>query len=300
MPKFLNTQGISEWMIRIINETERELIIISPYLQLSDKIFQALRKADSRGVEIIFIYREKKINEHEKGKLLAIENLNLMHHPNIHAKCMLNENFLLLSSMNLYEYSEKNNREMGTLFSKKYIEEFHSGWHDAVDGIELFEEALEEIIEIKNGAEMERPSRETIEDCFEMEILKNEKEKKEEFVKKINKVFVHKKFILEGKNSYLCKSYIDKVDVLIDYKTDFILNYDSHKVDSFYKKSDIKALEYMIGGFKLYWNSPKKISLYDDFNHSLWKNANIKQDEIKLRKEGIDKVVKFIKENLID
>lgn len=57
MPKFLNTHGLSDWMGRIIDETQRELITISPYLQISNILFQKLLNADKRGVEVIFIYR---------------------------------------------------------------------------------------------------------------------------------------------------------------------------------------------------------------------------------------------------
>ena len=38
---------------------------------------------------------------------------------NLHAKCYLNENEALLTSMNLYEFSEKNNDEMGVLVSEE-------------------------------------------------------------------------------------------------------------------------------------------------------------------------------------
>ena len=125
MPKFLNTQGLSTWIPRIIEETERELVIITPYMQLSDKIFNLLIEANERGVETIIIYRENKLSEKDKEKLKSIDNLNLMHHPNIHAKCYYNENFLLIASINLYEYSEKNNREMGILLHKCEVPEFN-------------------------------------------------------------------------------------------------------------------------------------------------------------------------------
>jgi phosphatidylserine/phosphatidylglycerophosphate/cardiolipin synthase-like enzyme len=115
MAKFLNTKGLSEWIPKIIEETERELVIITPYMQLSDKIYENLVEANARGVETIIIYRENKLSENDRAKLLAIDNLNLFHHPNLHAKCYYNEKYLLIASMNLYAYSEKNNREI-----KKY------------------------------------------------------------------------------------------------------------------------------------------------------------------------------------
>lgn len=302
MPKFLNTSGLSEWMSRIIDETERELVIISPYLQLSDRIFQKLLGANDRGVEVILIYREDKLKAYEKNKLLAIDNLNLMSHPNVHAKCMYNENFLLIGSMNLYEFSEKNNREMGILFHRNDIPELGGdSFGGNADYDTVFDEALEEIIEIKNGAEMERPSRETIEDRFELEILKNKTDKSQEYVKQINDIFIHKKFIISREEDFLCKSYIDKVDVLWSYRMEFILKQDEDKLNQWYSKHryNIKKMEYAFSGFKFYWNSPEKMYLYDDSRHNLWRNVNSNKESISLRKRGIDEVIQFLKSEVV-
>ncbi|WP_165764681.1 phospholipase D-like domain-containing protein [Flavobacterium cyanobacteriorum] len=176
-------------MGQIIDETERELIIISPYLQISEEIYLKLCYANSRGVETILIYRENQLSESERIRLLSLDNLNLMHHPTVHAKCMYNEKFLLIGSMNLYEYSAKNNREMGVVFERTINDPWGS------DDEDVFEDALEEINEIKNSAEMERASRETITEGFELEILKSKVEKSEEYLRNINKIFIYKKFI---------------------------------------------------------------------------------------------------------
>lgn len=305
MPKFLNTCGLSTWIPRIIEETERELVIITPYMKLSDKIFKLLVDAENRGVETIIIYRENKLSEKEKDKLKSIDNLNLMHHPNIHAKCYYNENYLLIASMNLYEYSEINNREMGILFHKITIPEFGNfdGWKQNADNDFVFNEALQEILEIISGTHLEKKSRETIEEGFEMEILKTTKEKKEDALKLINKIFIHKKFQLEIDEeqenfNYICKSYMDKVDVKITKRLiQFELNFDNANLSTKYtnyNNSDEK-LVYNAKGFKMYWNRPNVISLYNDSKHHYWEKADTLEKEIKLRKMGIDKVIEFIK-----
>lgn len=51
MPKFLNIQGLSKWIPKIIEETERELVIITPYMQLSDKIYNLLLDAEKKGLK---------------------------------------------------------------------------------------------------------------------------------------------------------------------------------------------------------------------------------------------------------
>ena len=115
MAKFLNSNELQSWIPRVIDEAEKELVIIVPFVKTSKSLYQSLYDANERGVETTIVYRENKLPQEERKKLLTLDNLNLLHHPNVHAKCYLNEYFLIVTSMNMYEYSEKNNREMGVL-----------------------------------------------------------------------------------------------------------------------------------------------------------------------------------------
>ena len=130
------------------------------YKNLS-KCLPALVDANSRGVETILVYRENKMLPAEKAKFESIDNMNLMHHPNVHCKCYYNEKYLLITSMNMYEYSEKNNREMGMLMHREEMDD-----HPFCDDAAIFEEAIQEIRDIINGSHLEKKSRETIEEGF--------------------------------------------------------------------------------------------------------------------------------------
>ena len=127
MAIFLNTTKLNEWIPKLITETKKELVIIVPCIKTSDKMYQHLKEANDRGVETTLVYRENKLTGTEKAKFEALNNLNLMHYPNVHCKCYYNEAYLIISSMNLYEYSELNNREMGVLLHR---ESSGSGWND--------------------------------------------------------------------------------------------------------------------------------------------------------------------------
>jgi phosphatidylserine/phosphatidylglycerophosphate/cardiolipin synthase-like enzyme len=54
---------------------------------------------------------------------------------NLHAKCYLNENKIIIASMNLYEFSQVNNREMGILIDTE-DEEDRKVYEDATKDIE--------------------------------------------------------------------------------------------------------------------------------------------------------------------
>ncbi|MEX0598195.1 MAG: phospholipase D family protein [Candidatus Paceibacterota bacterium] len=299
MAKFLNTKGLSEWIPTIIDQSKSELVIISPFLQLSDTIYSCLLSANNRGVEIIIIYRENKISDIDKAKLTALENLNLMHHPNVHAKCFYNESYLLIASMNLYEYSEKNNREMGILFRGSVTTNAFTS-----EDSDIFEDALNEISTIITSSDMTNRSQKTIKDSFEMEILKSKRERQEDKLKVLNKIFGHKKFEFdytygEEPCNYECKNYIDKVDVKINSNIEFDLNFDPYKVNQLYALHHInkKQLEFKFDGFKLYWNRPEKIDLYENRKHYLWKRNINEKEVMNLWKKGIDEVIEFIKVN---
>lgn len=299
MAKFLNTQGLSEWIPRIIDETEKELIIITPYMQLSDKIYNALLEANKRGVETIIVYRNK-LSDIDRSKLLAIDNLNLMHQSNLHAKCFYNEKYLLIASMNLYEFSEKNNREMGVLLHKVSIDDENSNGWNTIDDDQIFKDGLFEIRNIIKSSELEKASRETIEDGFEMDILKTDKEKKEEYCKILNKYFVHKKFEAANDNGLYearCNNYFDNIDVVIDYRTTIHFKHAENHLELLHKQFESSYDEFMFDGFKFYWNyyGKNKAHLYKDSRHPFWKNEISEAQTYNKLKEGINKFVQLLK-----
>ncbi|MGE4288932.1 MAG: phospholipase D family protein [Salinivirgaceae bacterium] len=119
MAKFLTTTRTSSELESLIIEAKEELIIISPYIKISENFYYRLKDASLRGVEINIIYGKDNLAENEYEKILNIENLSLYYLHNLHAKCYLNENKAIVSSMNIYDYSMINNREMGILINNK-------------------------------------------------------------------------------------------------------------------------------------------------------------------------------------
>lgn len=298
MSKFLNTKQHSEWISRIIDEAERELILLVPYIQLSDQLLKALRYANSRGVETLLIYRESKLSPKEREKLLSISNLNLMHHPNLHAKCYMNENYLIIGSMNLYEYSEKNNREMGVLFSRKPIEDNQAYFDDFED---VFQDAINEIKLIVNSAQMERPSEETVKDGFEFDIIKTPKEWSLETCKALNAFFVTKTFhveLIDNEHVIKCSNFFDKVDLMyISNGFRFVLNHYQEKSEQIFDYLLSNYDEDGISDFK-FFVSPKysSINLYRLYNSEFWQEEDDQIEILNKYKQGIDEVIRRIRE----
>ena len=144
MATFLTTLDTSSHIEKVILQSQRRVTLITPYLRINQHILERLRDADRSGVEIQIVYGKNMLHQDEMTKLRELKRLKLYYLENLHAKCYANEQRVIISSMNLYEFSEKNNREMGVLLS-------------AEDG-DAFTAARAEIESIINAAKLEQPA----------------------------------------------------------------------------------------------------------------------------------------------
>jgi hypothetical protein len=145
MARFLTTAGTVAAFEQLIRNSKRELIVITPFLKLSNNSFGRLKQAADDGKLIELVYGKDELREEEHRKLRELSNLRLYFLKDLHAKCYSNESEVIVSSLNLYEFSEQNNREMSVLLSSS-------------DDPEAFASARDEIRSIIRAATLqERP-----------------------------------------------------------------------------------------------------------------------------------------------
>ncbi|WP_018343894.1 phospholipase D family protein [Cytophaga aurantiaca] len=152
MAEFLTTNGTSYHIENIIIEAKSKLVLISPYLQISKTFYERLKDASNKNVAIKIIYGKDELKPNEKNSLAELKNIELFYFQNLHAKCYLNENKMVITSMNMYEFSEKTNREMGVLIDRNVDKD-------------LFDKAVAETLSILQSAEpvhLTRSERQTI------------------------------------------------------------------------------------------------------------------------------------------
>jgi len=116
--KFLTTLEASAKVEKIIREAKNELIVITPFLKLSNLFLERFRDAENRGVRIKLVYGKRELDSEEQSNLEQLNNLELYYCESLHAKCYFNEDQMVITSLNLYDYSIKNNREMGVYIRK--------------------------------------------------------------------------------------------------------------------------------------------------------------------------------------
>lgn len=118
MAKFLNTTGVSYHLEELIKNTKDRLILISPYLQFHHRIKDHINNLNIQKKDIRIIYRENKLQVDESKWLEDQIGVRTSICKTLHAKCYINEKEAIVSSMNLYAFSQSHNDEMGILVTK--------------------------------------------------------------------------------------------------------------------------------------------------------------------------------------
>ena len=113
MAKFLDTTGISYHLEQIVKKSDVRLVLISPFLKINDRIKELLEDKDRLKIDIRVIYGKNELQPQENNWLKSTNSIRTSFCKNLHAKCYMNEEEALITSMNLYEFSQANNNEMG-------------------------------------------------------------------------------------------------------------------------------------------------------------------------------------------
>lgn len=87
-------------------------------MQFTDRIKEHLSNLNIQKRDIRIVYRENKLQLEENNWLESQIGIRTSLCKNLHAKCYINENEAIITSMNLYEFSQQNNNEMGIYISK--------------------------------------------------------------------------------------------------------------------------------------------------------------------------------------
>ena len=123
---FLTGKPLSDTIYDTLFKAEKELIIISPYIQLGDYLKDNIFKQHLHNSKLHILIGFGK-NEHNKERsfkreeieyFLNFPNITIVYIPELHGKYYANEKQSVITSMNLMDYSLVNNVEFGVLAEK--------------------------------------------------------------------------------------------------------------------------------------------------------------------------------------
>lgn len=151
MAKFLNTSATNYYLEELIKRTTERLILVSPFLKLNERIKELLSDKDRMKIDVRLVYGKSELAPQEINWLRTLEFVRTSFCQNLHAKCYLNEREAIITSMNLYDFSQVNNNEMGV-----YIERDQEP--------ELYKNTLEEAQRLIRVSDTVRLSAERVDD----------------------------------------------------------------------------------------------------------------------------------------
>ena len=113
MVDILDTDMINAEISGVCENARKHLLIICPFLKINDKLKRNIESTLKRGVKLTIIYGKRELDEGTLDWIKGLSYWNVGFLENLHAKIIMNEEAVVLSSMNLYEYSQVNNHELG-------------------------------------------------------------------------------------------------------------------------------------------------------------------------------------------
>ena len=118
MAKFLNTSATNYFLEELIKNASDRLILISPFLKLNDRMKELLADKNRLKIDVRIVYGKSELQPQEIEWLRGLTYIRTSFCKNLHAKCYMNEEMCIVTSLNLYEFSQVNNNEMGILIQR--------------------------------------------------------------------------------------------------------------------------------------------------------------------------------------
>lgn len=124
MAKFLKGNELNWEIERLFENAFESIILISPYIQLHERYKSTLLTKLQDEIKIIVVFGK---NEEDISKSMKQDDfeffkqfphVEILYEKRLHAKYYANESSGILTSMNLYGYSQNNNIEAGILMEK--------------------------------------------------------------------------------------------------------------------------------------------------------------------------------------
>lgn len=122
MAKFLTGNKLNSELSHLLEKADETIILISPFIKLHDRYASILRtKKENPKIEIKVVFGK---NEDDLSKSMKKEdfdffkefpNIQIRYEKRLHAKYYASESSAILTSMNLYSFSQDNNIEAGVM-----------------------------------------------------------------------------------------------------------------------------------------------------------------------------------------
>lgn len=122
MAKFITSNELNSEIEKLFNSAKQRIVIISPYIKLHERYHSVLKThKENPNVSLVIVFGKndddpsRSMKENDLEFFKDFPNVEIRYAKSLHAKFYSNETTSVLSSMNLYDYSQNNNIEAGVL-----------------------------------------------------------------------------------------------------------------------------------------------------------------------------------------
>lgn len=151
MAKFLNTSATNYFLEELIKDAKDRLILISPFLKLNDRMKELLEDKNRLKIDVRIVYGKSELQPEEINWLKELDYIRTSFCKNLHAKCYMNEEKCIITSLNLYEFSQINNNEMSILVLRdEDAEVYKDAYEEAQRIIRISEEVRIRLERVEN------------------------------------------------------------------------------------------------------------------------------------------------------
>jgi hypothetical protein len=157
LAKFLNTSATNYFLEELIKGASERLILISPFLKLNDRVKELLSDKNRLKIDVRIVYGKNELQPEEINWLRELTYIRTSFCKNLHAKCYLNEESCIITSLNLYEFSQVNNNEMGIHLSRSQDPEIYREAFEEAQRIIRISDEVRMSLEKISSAQVERP-----------------------------------------------------------------------------------------------------------------------------------------------
>ena len=120
MNKVISDSYINSDLLTLIENSEKYLVLVSPYLKLWGHLETQIENSVKRGVDVQLWYRTDQEKKYKKTyDKLSSMGVKVGKIDTLHSKLYLSEKQGLMTSMNLLDFSKSNSREIGILTDER-------------------------------------------------------------------------------------------------------------------------------------------------------------------------------------
>lgn len=146
MAKFFTGNDLNSELGKLFEGAEEQIILISPYIKLHDRYASTLRtKIDNPKLEIIIVFGKNEDDISRSMKQVDFNffkefpNIQIRYEKRLHAKYYASESAAIMTSMNLYSFSQDNNIEAGVMTKVSLLGNIASNFMTNVTGEDSFD-----------------------------------------------------------------------------------------------------------------------------------------------------------------